>query len=857
MRLDTGLRLSTYLTIALAGICLTYAEEPYFPGITFLAIPMGMLLVTAYFAEGKWSLSAPAANGIGMMISLGWIAWVVFFSSDFDDPLGRPVLPTVFLPYLGPLLMVLVLVKLFRPKGIRDYWYLHMIALIEVAVASVLVVEPQFGLWLLAYIVCAFWSMAIFCLHREATQVGLQNQKTPVLASSSTTPLRMNMIPWRHLGIWVAVRRATAVAALGLVLFLLTPQHGTTEAVSEMLGSKGQTGFANAAMDLNETGRVEVDESEAFEVYVENNDGSPKTNLSPMIRWRGLVMDHYSQGRWAVQPGYQRTYTLRGGQRALPHLGPDEFYITYHINTAQSHGFFLAEPVVALVKKEPNMMPEVRLPYVSLAFEGTPNRDQELFGYQQREDFVAGAVALNPIHVSYQQVVVPPPGDGLSRPSPLSPDKRDANPMEKTVTVELLDQPIEGIRLFTGDVLLQLVQQGKLTIDDVPRDLIAHLVRRGKLKVADLSDQLVARLVRDEKIKGDDVPGERIARLIQDGKLKKDDITQGRAAKNSATPMVPLVRVRRAKVARALSDYLASSGEYSYSLNLTREDRSLDPTEDFLRKVKEGHCERFATSLVLMLRSAGIPSRLIVGFRGADPKNPTNKEDGHYVIRQSHAHAWVEALVGTETPDKKMELRWLTLDPSPLMEADDKISFSWATWRENTLRQLRNFWRSYILEYNANQQSEAVSGIWKGSGLDAGLDALTTWVQREPYWLVGLTVVVVGMVWLRPRFSRGRRGNVLASETSFYHRLLRLFSRNCRLTPKVGQTPQEFGLTAQEFLASQNLGAALVELPIQVIHLYYQVRYGHLQLNPTQRQEIDHQLDQLSAALKKIPRIAN
>src|SRR5713101_987186 len=184
MRLDTGLRLSTYLTVALAGVSLTYAEEPYFPGITFVAIPLGILLITAYCVEGSWSLSAQGANGLGMIISLSWIVWVIFFSSEFDDPLGRPPWPAVFLPYLGPLLMVLVLVKLFRPKGIRDYWYLHIVSLIEVAVASVLVVEAPFGLWLFAYLVCAFWSMAIFCMHREGIKVGLVNQKTQVLVSS-------------------------------------------------------------------------------------------------------------------------------------------------------------------------------------------------------------------------------------------------------------------------------------------------------------------------------------------------------------------------------------------------------------------------------------------------------------------------------------------------------------------------------------------------------------------------------------------------------------------------------------------------------------------------------------------------
>jgi len=788
MRLDHGLRLSTYLTVALAGASLTYAEEPFFPGFTLVAAALAILLVTAYFVEGSWWLSAQSANALGIVISLSWIIWVTFFSSEFEDPLGRPPWPAVFLPYLGPLLMVLVLVKLFRPKGIRDYWYLHLIGLIEVAVGCVLVVEAEFGLWLLAYIICASWSMTIFYLHRAS------------LGTIATSPER---IPWRHFGVWAAAWRAGVVAFVALVMFLITPQHGTTEVISEMRSrtSLGQTGFSNTIMDLNTTGRLEVDESVAFEVYVENADGSPKTKL-PYLRWRGLVLDHYSQGRWVIQPGSQLNFTLHNDQYELPHLGPDEFFITYHINTAQSHGLFLAEPVVVQLKTKPekDAMPKWTLPYVSETFGGIATKDQGLFNYRQQEDFVAGVVPLQPIRVTYRQVAQSPPPDGLSRRSPLSPNERAASPMERLLTRQLLDQPVPGIRDFTEDLLEKMVDEKKLTEND----------------------------------------------------LKRATPPKGADPKSQS-----LIRVKREKVARALSDYLALSGKYSYSFNLTRQELKLDPTEDFLKYVKEGHCERFATALVLMLRSAGIPSRLVVGFRGYDIKNPSNKEDGWYVIRQSHAHAWVEALVGVETPDRNMELRWLTLDPSPQAESPDRPSFSWSSWKENFLLQLRTFWRVYILEYNANQQSEAVNSIWTRSGLDAALDALASWVQREPYWLAGLTVILVGLVWLRPILGRRRGSRRIDSGTDFYHRLLGLLARSCRLAPKVGQTPKEFGQTAQVFLTQQDLGTDLADLPVRIIQLFYQVRYGRLPLNPAQCEEIDRQLDHLGAALKKIPRLAN
>src|SRR5262249_47582110 len=71
-------------------------------------------------------------------------------------------------------------------------------------------------------------------------------------------------------------------------------------------------------------------------------------------------------------------------------------------------------------------------------------------------------------------------------------------------------------------------------------------------------------------------------------------------------------------VARALCQYLATSGEYTYSLEQRRQKLTLDPVEDFLFNVKEGHCERYASALVLMLRTQGVPARMIKGYRGVE-----------------------------------------------------------------------------------------------------------------------------------------------------------------------------------------------------------------------------------------------
>src|SRR5207248_2171624 len=113
----------------------------------------------------------------------------------------------------------------------------------------------------------------------------------------------------------------------------------------------------------------------------------------------------------------------------------------------------------------------------------------------------------------------------------------------------------------------------------------------------------------------------------------------------------------RAKVATALSRYLATSPEYTYSLELRRVNRDIDATADFVMNVKEGHCERFAAGLALMLRTVNVPCRVVKGYIDAE-----TDENGQALVRQSQAHTWVEVLVPGDEPES---LAWLTVDPTP------------------------------------------------------------------------------------------------------------------------------------------------------------------------------------------------
>src|SRR5437588_5032124 len=117
MRLERTLRLSFYLTLALATICLGHAELFFLPWMPLFVAALCGLLVVAYRVEGRWTLSVAAANVVGLVIAAGATAWIISRIPRTDEDLVRGGVPwpAGLLPHVGPVLMLLLLVKLFRP----------------------------------------------------------------------------------------------------------------------------------------------------------------------------------------------------------------------------------------------------------------------------------------------------------------------------------------------------------------------------------------------------------------------------------------------------------------------------------------------------------------------------------------------------------------------------------------------------------------------------------------------------------------------------------------------------------------------------------------------------------------------
>jgi len=163
--------------------------------------------------------------------------------------------------------------------------------------------------------------------------------------------------------------------------------------------------------------------------------------------------------------------------------------------------------------------------------------------------------------------------------------------------------------------------------------------------------------------------------------------------------------------ALAIEQYLRA--HFGYTLELPRT-RPRDPLAHFLFERKQGHCEYFASSMAVMLRALGIPSRIVNGFRGGEFNDLT----GQYVIRASNAHSWVEAFFPG--------YGWVSFDPTPAGNLSTHNGWSRIQLYVDAAA---SFWREWIINYDSRHQREL--GQTAANNTRRFLDDTRAWIERQ------------------------------------------------------------------------------------------------------------------------------
>ncbi len=89
-----------------------------------------------------------------------------------------------------------------------------------------------------------------------------------------------------------------------------------------------------------------------------------------------------------------------------------------------------------------------------------------------------------------------------------------------------------------------------------------------------------------------------------------------------------------------------------YQLDISRDPPGRDPIDVFVFDRDEGFCEQIASTMALMLRASGVPTRVVTGFGEGE----RNLFTGYWEVRNSDAHAWVEVFYPS--------VGWISYDPT-------------------------------------------------------------------------------------------------------------------------------------------------------------------------------------------------
>jgi len=163
--------------------------------------------------------------------------------------------------------------------------------------------------------------------------------------------------------------------------------------------------------------------------------------------------------------------------------------------------------------------------------------------------------------------------------------------------------------------------------------------------------------------------------------------------------------------------------EFTYTLDNPRNGR--DSIDGFLFVNKAGFCEHFSSSFVVLMRAAGIPARVVIGYAGGY-RNPIGD---YWLVRRSDAHAWAEVWM----PDRG----WVRVDPTAAVAperiydtladrapgAEGLLGAIGATPMMNIGDWMRRGWNDFVLGFDAQRQERLLSpfGVDKLGARQLGL----------------------------------------------------------------------------------------------------------------------------------------
>ena len=274
--------------------------------------------------------------------------------------------------------------------------------------------------------------------------------------------------------------------------------------------------------------------------------------------------------------------------------------------------------------------------------------------------------------------------------------------------------------------------------------------------------------------------------------------------------------------------------EMNYTLVLEDGDEDF-PLEDFIFEKKRGHCEYFATAMVIMLRINGIPSRIVNGFIGGT----WNKHGNFYLIKESDAHSWVEVYYPG--------YGWQTSDPTPSTLDNDNSNIFLISSVISYIDYLKYRWQRYVIDYSRSDQIKLFSNTkqrlsWNQFILNKKIKSK---LGIGKNFIIPILILVLVLLlifnsrWIRKLLSLKKSEHNMA--VKLYNNSLKYLSRKGYIK-KESQTPLEF---AQILVKTDD---AKFESFVVFTKKYLEVRYSD-NYSDTDISELNNYLDKFKKNL--------
>jgi transglutaminase-like putative cysteine protease len=282
--------------------------------------------------------------------------------------------------------------------------------------------------------------------------------------------------------------------------------------------------------------------------------------------------------------------------------------------------------------------------------------------------------------------------------------------------------------------------------------------------------------------------------------------------------------------------------DFLYALEVPELDE-LQPVEDFLFQVRIGHCELFATTMALMLRTQGIPTRVVSGYRGGD----WSVEDRGYLVDRTSAHVWVEVYF--------LDQGWVSFDPSPPATGLDPTGIAaLERWVARYSLLGRAFWNRNVIGYRGGVGLGSLRELsmrifrWDFSKVSAENSTRASDSSNIVVPVFAIFIVLflsIGIAYLAIRSSK--KGAYRHALTEDQRRAIRLYDAVLKELRQIGIESE--GKTAGELrreLRTHQKGFA--SEAIGLIDIYTKVRFGARELTRDRYQVLIRALRNVDAA---------